>query len=106
MEKKSLQKPFLLQFKSTNAAKASSWNLNITNDNLDIKVDKDNKTSKTVKAEIIGSADGADLYSLTDVSYVVKKADGTVIYSDGVAGVAAKANGAFVNSMVHYLSKL
>ena len=84
--------------KSTNAAKASSWNLNITNDNLDIKVDKDNKTSKTVKAEIIGSADGADLYSLTDVSYVVKKADGTVIYSDGVAGVAAKANGAFVNS--------
>ena len=84
--------------KSTKATKASSWNLNITNDNLDIKVDKDNKTSKTVKAEIIGSADGADLYSLTDVSYVVKKADGTVIYSDGVAGVAAKNNRAFVNS--------
>ena len=84
--------------KSTEATKASSWNLNITNDNLDIKVDKDNKTSKTVKAEIIGSADGADLYSLTDVSYVVKKADGTVIYSDGVAGVAAKNNRAFVKS--------
>ena len=84
--------------KSTKATKASAWNLNITNDNLDIKVDKDNKTSKTVKAEIIGSADGADLYSLTDVSYVVKKADGTVIYSDGVAGVAAKTNHAFVNS--------
>ena len=77
--------------KSTKATKASAWNLNITNDNLDIKVDKDNKTSKTVKAEIIGSADGADLYSLTDVSYVVKKADGTVLFSTVSGTTPAKA---------------
>lgn len=77
--------------KSTTTADANSWKLNITNDNVDIKADKDNKTDKVVTAEIIGSADGADLYSLTNVNYVVKKADGTVLFST-VAGTTPAKN--------------
>ena len=77
--------------KNTTTANADSWKLNITNDNVDIKADKDNKTDKVVTAEIIGSADGADLYSLTNVNYVVKKADGTVLFSTVAGTTSAKA---------------
>ena len=77
--------------KNTTTANADSWKLNITNDNVDIKADKDNKTDKVVTAEIIGSADGADLYSLTNVNYVVKKADGTVLFSTVTGTTPAKA---------------
>lgn len=52
----------------------------------------------TEKYPVISGTSTASHTPLTDVSYVVKKADGTVIYSDGVAGVAAKTNNAFVNS--------
>ena len=77
--------------KNTTTANADSWKLNITNDNVDIKADKDNKDDKVVTAEIIGSADNTDLYSLTNVKYVVKKADGTVLFSTVSGTTPAKA---------------
>ena len=77
--------------KNTTTANADSWKLNITNDNVDIKADKDNKDDKVVTAEIIGSADNTDLYSLTNVKYVVKKADGTVLFSTVAGTTPAKA---------------
>ena len=77
--------------KNTTTVNADSWKLNITNDNVDIKADKDNKDDKVVTAEIIGSADNTDLYSLTNVNYVVKKADGTVLFSTVVGTTPAKA---------------
>ena len=77
--------------KNTTTANANSWKLNITNDNVDIKADKDNKDDKVVTAEIIGSADYTDLYSLTNVNYVVKKADGTVLFSTVAGTTPAKA---------------
>ena len=86
--------------KDTTTANADSWKLNITNDNVDIKADKDNKDDKVVTAEIIGSADNTDLYSLTNVKYVVKKADGTVLFStvDGTTPAKAPKAGVFTVS--------
>ena len=86
--------------KNTTTANADSWKLNITNDNVDIKADKDNKDDKVVTAEIIGSADNTDLYSLTNVKYVVKKADGTVLFStvDGTTPAKAPKAGVFTVS--------
>ena len=86
--------------KNTTTANADSWKLNITNDNVDIKADKDNKDDKVVTAEIIGSADYTDLYSLTNVKYVVKKADGTVLFStvDGTTPAKAPKAGVFTVS--------
>ncbi len=86
--------------KNTTTANADSWKLNITNDNVDIKADKDNKDDKVVTAEIIGSADNTDLYSLTNVKYVVKKADGTVLFStvDGTTPAKAPKDGVFTVS--------
>ena len=86
--------------KDTTTANADSWKLNITNDKVDIKADKDNKDDKVVTAEIIGSADNTDLYSLTNVKYVVKKADGTVLFStvDGTTPAKAPKAGVFTVS--------
>ena len=86
--------------KNTTTANADSWKLNITNDNVDIKADKDNKDDKVVTAEIIGSADNTDLYSLTNVKYVVKKADGTVLFStvSGTTPATAPKTGVFTVS--------
>jgi hypothetical protein len=86
--------------KNTTTANADSWKLNITNDNVDIKADKDNKDDKVVTAEIIGSADYTDLYSLTNVKYVVKKADGTVLFStvDGTTPAKDPKTGVFTVS--------
>ena len=86
--------------KNTTTANADSWKLNITNDKVDIKADKDNKDDKVVTAEIIGSADNTDLYTLTNVKYVVKKADGTVLFStvDGTTPAKAPKAGVFTVS--------
>ena len=89
--KEVVARTIVVSVKDTTATKANSWKLNITNDNVDIKADKDNYTDKVVKAEVIGSADGADLYSLTNVKYVVKKADGTVLFSTVSGTTPAKA---------------
>ena len=66
----------------TTATTATSWKLNVGNNNVDIKVDNDNKDSQNVTVEMIGSAEGVELYTVSDVKYTVKKADGTVIYND------------------------
>ena len=66
----------------TTATDATSWKLSVGNNNVDIKVDNDNKNTQDVTVEMIGSAEGVELYTVTDVKYTVKKADGTVIYND------------------------
>ena len=77
----------------TTATAATSWKLNVKNNNVDIKVDEDNKTSQDVVVEMIGSAEGVELYAVPTVTYTVKKADGTVIYND-IAGSATVTNSA------------
>ena len=67
---------------NTTATTATSWKLNVGNNNVDIKVDEDHKTSQAVTVEMIGSAEGVELYAVPNVTYTVKKADGTVIYND------------------------
>ena len=77
----------------TTATTATSWKLNVKNNNVDIKVDADNKTSQNVVVEMIGSAEGVELHAVPNVTYTVKKADGTVIYND-IAGSATVTNSA------------
>ena len=77
----------------TTATVATSWKLNVKNNNVDIKVDADNKTSQNVVVEMIGSAEGVELHAVPNVTYTVKKADGTVIYND-IAGSATVTNSA------------
>ncbi len=81
----------------TTATTATSWKLNVGNNNVDIKVDEDHKTSQAVTVEMIGSAEGVELYAVSNVTYTVKKADGTVIYND-IAGSATVTNAAITVS--------
>ena len=81
----------------TTATIATSWKLNVGNNNVDIKVDEDHKTSQAVTVEMIGSAEGVELHAVPNVTYTVKKADGTVIYND-IAGSATVTNAAITVS--------
>ena len=58
----------------------SSYRLDLSETSVDVKVDNDNKDTKTITAELMGLAGGVDKAVEADVSYTVKKADGTVIY--------------------------
>ena len=58
----------------------SSYRLDLSETSVDVKVDNDNKTTKTITAELMGLAGGVDKAVTTGVSYTVKKADGTVVY--------------------------
>ena len=46
-----------------------------------MKVDNDNKDTKTINVKMIGVADGVDKTVVSDAKYTVKKADGTVIFA-------------------------
>ena len=81
----------------TTATTATSWKLNVGNNNVDIKVDENHKTSQAVTVEMIGSAEGVELYAVPNVTYTVKKADGTVIYNN-IAGSATVTNSAIAVS--------
>ena len=73
----------------------SSYRLDLSETSVDVKVDNDNKTTKTITAELMGLAGGVDKAVTTDVSYTVKKADGTVVYGgeNAVTGAAFSADG-------------
>ena len=73
----------------------SSYRLDLSETSVDVKVDNDNNTTKTITAELMGLAGGVDKAVTTDVSYTVKKADGTVVYGgeNAVTGAAFSADG-------------
>ena len=73
----------------------SSYRLDLSETSVDVKVDNDNKNTKTITAELMGLAGGVDKEVTADVSYTVKKADGTVVYGGekNVTGAAFSANG-------------
>ena len=73
----------------------SSYRLDLSETSVDVKVDNDNKTTKTITAELMGLAGGVDKAVTTDVNYTVKKADGTVVYGGekAVTGAAFSVDG-------------
>ena len=73
----------------------SSYRLDLSETSVDVKVDNDNKTTKTITAELMGLAGGVDKAVTTGVSYTVKKADGTVVYGgeNAVTGAAFSVDG-------------
>ena len=73
----------------------SSYRLDLSETSVDVKVDNDNKTTKTITAELMGLAGGVDKAVTAGVSYTVKKADGTVVYGGekAVTGAAFSTDG-------------
>lgn len=56
-----------------------------------MKVDNDNKDTKTINVKMLGVADGVDKTVVSDAKYTVKKADGTVIFA-GKCGAETTTN--------------
>ena len=77
---------------TTDKVDANSYRLDISSTNMDIKVDNDNKTSKTITVDLIGRADGVDL-AKTNATYTVKDKDGKVLFTN-VPNVTAVTNAA------------
>ena len=73
----------------------SSYRLDLSETSVDVKVDNDNNSTKTITAELMGLAGGVDKAVEADVSYTVKKADGTVIYggTNATTGAAFSIDG-------------
>ena len=67
--------------KHTDSTKISAYRLDVDNSNVDMKVDNDNKDTKTINVKMLGVADGVDKTVVSDAKYTVKKADGTVIFA-------------------------
>ena len=67
--------------KQTDSTKISAYRLDVDNSNVDMKVDNDNKDTKTINVKMIGVADGVDKTVVSDAKYTVKNADGTVIFA-------------------------
>ena len=77
--------------KQTDSTKISAYRLDVDNSNVDMKVDNDNKDTKTINVKMIGVADGVDKTVVSDAKYTVKKADGTVIFA-GKYGAETTSN--------------
>ena len=73
----------------------SSYRLDLSETSVDVKVDNDNRATKTITAELMGLAGGVDKAVESGVSYTVKKADGTVIYggTNATTGAAFSIDG-------------
>jgi hypothetical protein len=57
-----------------------SYRLDLDKSSVDVKVDNDNKDSKIITAQLMGRSNGVDLEAVKDVTYTVKKSDGTVVF--------------------------
>ena len=57
-----------------------SYRLDLDKSSVDVKVDNDNKDSKIITAQLMGRSNGVDLQAVKDVTYTVKKSDGTVVF--------------------------
>ena len=77
--------------KHTDSTKISAYRLDVDNSNVDMKVDNDNKDTKTINVKMLGVADGVDKTVVSDAKYTVKKADGTVIFA-GKCGAETTTN--------------
>lgn len=95
--KEVVAKTVKVSVKQTAAVTATSWRVNVENDGVDIKVDNDNKTTKTITVSMIGMAEGIDLAKETDTTFTVKDANGKVLYND-IAGSATVTGAAFAVS--------
>ena len=58
----------------------NSYRLDLDKSSVDVKVDNDNKDSKIITAQLMGRANGVDLNTVSNVTYTVKKSDGTVVF--------------------------
>ena len=74
-------------------ATVDSYRLDISETSVDVKVDNDNNKTKTITAKLMGLASGVDKELKDDVTYTVKKSDGTLIY--GKEGTNVKTGAAF-----------
>ena len=77
----------------TPGAAVDSYRLDISETSVDVKVDNDNNKTKTITAKLMGLASGVDKELKGDVTYTVKKSDGTLIY--GKEGTNVKTGAAF-----------
>ena len=59
-----------------------SYRLDLDKSSVDVKVDNDNKDSKIITAQLMGRSNGVDLAAVKDVTYTVKKSDGTVVFGN------------------------
>ena len=81
----------------------NSYRLDLSETSVDVKVDENNnKAGKNITAILMGLANGTDKAKTTDVSYTVKKADGTVVYGGdkSVTGAAFTVDGNAVDTYV------
>ena len=59
-----------------------SYRLDLDKSSVDVKVDNDNKDSKIITAQLMGRSNGVDLKAVQNVTYTVKKSDGTVVFGN------------------------
>ena len=59
-----------------------SYRLDLDKSSVDVKVDNDNKDSKIITAQLMGRSNGVDLEAVQNVTYTVKKSDGTVVFGN------------------------
>ena len=57
-----------------------SYRLDLDKSSVDVKVDNDNKDNKIITAQLMGRSNGVDLEAVQNVTYTVKKSDGTVVF--------------------------
>ena len=79
----------------------NSYRLDLSETSVDVKVDENNnKAGKNITAILMGLANGTDKAKTADVSYTVKKADGTVVYggNKSVTGAAFTVDGNAVDT--------
>ena len=59
-----------------------SYRLDLDKSSVDVKVDNDNKDNKIITAQLMGRSNGVDLEAVQNVTYTVKKSDGTVVFGN------------------------
>ena len=95
--KEVVAKTVSVEIKEASSTTATSWRLDVVNDGVDIKVDELNKVSQDIVVTMVGMNDGIDVSKETGVSFMVKTADGRVIYND-IASSTIVTNSAIVVS--------
>ncbi len=81
-----------------------SYRLDLDKSSVDVKVDNDNKDSKIITAQLMGRSNNVDLKAVQDVTYTVKKSDGTVVFGNDngkvVTGAAFGVDAAYATTTV------
>ena len=81
-----------------------SYRLDLDKSSVDVKVDNDNKDSKIITAQLMGRSNNVDLKAVQNVTYTVKKSDGTVVFGNDngkvVTGAAFGVDAAYASTTV------